>query len=1120
MMGGLKNSMWRRGLLALAVGLGWFAVAHASTWRSALYPETWLPPDESVSFYTDKLIQDFSYAGYRRGEEALPEISGPVFNVSNYGADASGATDSTAAIQAAIDAAAAAGGGVVYLPPGEFRVAPQGDDSFALRIASSNVVLRGAGTGETFLLNTSHEMRGKAVIQISPLSSSTGSAVSISADLPGPTRQIPVANAAAFAPGDFVRMQWTFTEEWIAEHNQQTFWNANARPADARYYREVMATNPTEGWIEVDVPTRYAMWVRDDARVYRQTGFISEVGVEDLSIGNLQHPGTGFAENDYTDPTKAAYDTHASWLIRMSYLRDSWISNVHSFRAASNTSTAHMLSNGISLVNCLRITVRDSQMRRAQYGGGGGNGYMFRVQHSNECLIADSVAEFSRHGFVISHAGTSGNVFLRCEDRETARATGNTGSYNTSGSGSDHHMHFSHSNLFDQCHVHDSFFTAHHRQRFGTVPHALTSAHGVYWNTTGSGTRGGSIVRSEQGRYGYVIGTSGSRSTASNPTGGGTAPADHLEGIGLGATLEPASLYFDQLELRLQPMVIYHANGATAGSAPVDTLGPYDAGDIVTVLGPGDLSRTHFTFAGWNTAADGSGIDFAPDSSFSIIHRITLHAQWDYLMQVDAGPDQAVALASTIPWTPALRQTAAWYDAADSSTLLIGADTLAQWGDKSGNSHHALQRTLANRPVTGLATIGGLATVSFRAAQQQSLLAPDRPSLNLDPAGGGHIFAVFHPHGWVDQGSALNAFVSKGLLIAPLAGYGISISNTNSIGFKPGVGTQLESGSAWQGQPLLVTASRDDESFSSDLYLNGRLRDSVITENAIVSANTNDLILGADPSVARFSDVDMGEVLILGGVLSTEEREQFEGYLAHKWGLAGNLPLGHPYRAMAPFVGFATADLSGSATGGVGDFLTHTWSLVSGPAPVAFADPTSLDTSVSFSRIGVYTVRLTSTDTVGSSFAEAVLTVGYESAQSAFEAWSGNGGLSFDGDANGDGVADGLAWLLGARNPFESAENLLPVGLVNPSTGEVEFIFSVLNEAARGSAPVKLLYSTDLRNWSSLPVPAEGGTFNGVEFIITADGTVNNVVAILPQSPGAISSTVFVRLSGALEGEP
>lgn len=58
-------------------------------------------------------------------DEILKKVAGPVFNIVNYGAVA-GATDSRAAIQSAIDACASAGGGVVFIPKGSYRISSPG----------------------------------------------------------------------------------------------------------------------------------------------------------------------------------------------------------------------------------------------------------------------------------------------------------------------------------------------------------------------------------------------------------------------------------------------------------------------------------------------------------------------------------------------------------------------------------------------------------------------------------------------------------------------------------------------------------------------------------------------------------------------------------------------------------------------------------------------------------------------------------------------------------------------------------------------------------------------------------------------------------------------------------
>jgi hypothetical protein len=75
--------------------------------------------------------------------------------------------------------------------------------------------------------------------------------------------------------------------------------------------------------------------------------------------------------------------------------------------------------------------------------------------------------------------------------------------------------------------------------------------------------------------------------------------------------------------------VTYDGNGNTGGSVPTDTTS-YTRDQAVMVLGnTGNLVKTQFTFAGWNTASDGSGANYAPGQTFKIgSFNVILYAKW------------------------------------------------------------------------------------------------------------------------------------------------------------------------------------------------------------------------------------------------------------------------------------------------------------------------------------------------------------------------------------------------------------------------------------------------------------------------------------------------------------
>ena len=91
--------------------------------------------------------------------------------------------------------------------------------------------------------------------------------------------------------------------------------------------------------------------------------------------------------------------------------------------------------------------------------------------------------------------------------------------------------------------------------------------------------------------------------------------------------------------------VTYNGNGKTAGTVPVDPSSPYEFGETVTILGnTGDLTRindggTSYRFTGWNTKADGSGVDQAEGSTFIMgASNVILYAQWAPYVLRDIGP--------------------------------------------------------------------------------------------------------------------------------------------------------------------------------------------------------------------------------------------------------------------------------------------------------------------------------------------------------------------------------------------------------------------------------------------------------------------------------------------------
>jgi uncharacterized repeat protein (TIGR02543 family) len=78
--------------------------------------------------------------------------------------------------------------------------------------------------------------------------------------------------------------------------------------------------------------------------------------------------------------------------------------------------------------------------------------------------------------------------------------------------------------------------------------------------------------------------------------------------------------------------VTYNANGGTLGANTVTSCthcgGNHKSYGYNATLSSVIPTRPHFTFVGWNTAADGTGTSYAAGGTYSANAAVTLYAQW------------------------------------------------------------------------------------------------------------------------------------------------------------------------------------------------------------------------------------------------------------------------------------------------------------------------------------------------------------------------------------------------------------------------------------------------------------------------------------------------------------
>lgn len=220
-----------------------------------------------------------------------------------------------------------------------------------------------------------------------------------------------------------------------------------------------------------------------------------------------------------------------------------------------------------------------------------------------------------------------------------------------------------------------------------------------------------------------------------------------------------------------------------------------------------------------------------------------------------------------------------WFDAADAATITQAGGAVSQWDDKSGNDRHATQTTAAYQPQYSATGLSGQPALLFdSSALQASISTQDNVDFSL---------AIVFDAAVNTGSSGLAVQTSRNTLFQGAGGDWRS--------FTGAVNLSVGANGAW----LYL--------LSIDYGATSRLRRagaSTSTPTIAGTTQTGSLMLigsaAVPPTTSLTGDVPVAEIILFNRALTLAECETVEGYLAHKWDFADQLPGGHPYKAAAP----------------------------------------------------------------------------------------------------------------------------------------------------------------------------------------------------------------------------
>lgn len=243
----------------------------------------------------------------------------------------------------------------------------------------------------------------------------------------------------------------------------------------------------------------------------------------------------------------------------------------------------------------------------------------------------------------------------------------------------------------------------------------------------------------------------------------------------------------------------------------------------------------------------------------------------------------------------------------------LSGNAITSWTNKAG-SGAATQLTVGNSPTYLTNGMNGNPTLSFDGVNDWLGLTYNTPETNYTE------FVIYR------SSDASGAFTTITSPVSNVAGshdrqFGLNGGRLYNRLWNTEIISSASTYNDGQGHIATITVnSTNGQTIEADSIQ--------VASGVKTSSNFNwdqGMVIGGHSWLGPYQG-DIAEIVMFNRVLTSGEYEIVEGYLAHKWGLAGNLPIGHTYKDFSPFGGLEPVEFTisenapaDSMVGSIGD---------------------------------------------------------------------------------------------------------------------------------------------------------------------------------------------------------